>query len=130
VLVFWIGVGLIGRFTTGFVLLTEVLPKRHKAVWGTMMMVGDTAATLYITAYLAINPDATFMVWLGFAFNIISFIGIYFLTESPAWLVSVGRIQDAKRVLEKIARINGVEDFRILGLKKDQEKYDDDTKED
>jgi hypothetical protein len=79
--------------------------------------VGDSAATLYITAYVAVTQDTILMVWIGFALNIISFIGCLFMTESPAWLVSVGRTQEAKAVLEKIARINGVKDFNIVALK-------------
>ena len=75
VLVFALGVGLIGRFTTGFVLLTEILTTRHQAIVGTCLMIGDSAATLYITAYLRVGHNANFMVWVGFVLNVVSFIG-------------------------------------------------------
>ena len=108
VITFFIGVGLIGRFTTGFVLLTELTPKRHQAIVGASLMIGDSAATLYITAYLRVTQSATGMVWIGFVFNIISLIGIMFLTESPEWLVSVGRTSEGLRIMQKVAKINGV----------------------
>ena len=91
VVVYFLGLGLIGRFTTGFVLLTEVVVPRHQAMVGTVLMIGDSAATLYITLYLRFFSNANTMVWLGFAFNIIAFIGCLWMHESPGWLVSVGR---------------------------------------
>ena len=87
-------------------------------------MIGDSAATLYITLYLRFFSDANTMVWVGFAFNIIAIIGCFYLTESPSWLVSVGRKQEAKRILERIAKINGVKDFHIADLKKTEMVYE------
>lgn len=93
---FWFGVGLIGRFTTGFVLLTETLCKRHQAMIGTILMIGDSAATIYITIAMKIFHNAYVMVWLGFVFNILAFLACFMLYESPSWLVSKGRNNEAK----------------------------------
>ena len=120
---FFLGVGLIGRFTTGFVLLTEVLVKRHQALVGTLLMVGDSAATLYITLYLRFFHYANTMVWLGLIMNIVSFIGCFWIYESPSWLVSIGRTHRAKEILKKIAEMNGVKEFHIHGLKKEEKVY-------
>ena len=49
---FYLGMGLIGRFTCGFVLLTESLPKKHQMLGGSLYAIGDVTATLYITFFL------------------------------------------------------------------------------
>jgi len=49
---FYLGMGLIGRFTCGFVLLTESLPKKNQAMGGTASMIGDVIATMYISFFL------------------------------------------------------------------------------
>lgn len=109
---FYLGMGLIGRFACGFVMLTESLPKRHQALGGTAAMIGDVVATLYICFFLRyISNDAFHIIWIGFALNIVASIFGLFLVESPGWLVSAGRIEDATACLQKIAKINGVTDF-------------------
>ena len=91
IIVFYFGVALIGRFSCGFVLLTESLPETHKAVMGTALLVGDVVATLYVTFFLRyISININIIIWIGFALNIITLIASLWNVESPAWLVSVG----------------------------------------
>ena len=64
------------------------------------MMIGDVVATLYITLFLRyISPEASIILWIGFALNIIGCIMAFWLVESPAWLVSVNRKDEA---IEKV----------------------------
>ena len=75
VAVFLFGVALIGRFSTGFVLLTESMPNSHKAVAGTALLIGDVVATLYVTffiRYISINVEI--IIWVGFSLNVFSLI--------------------------------------------------------
>ena len=61
-------------------------------------MIGDCAATLYITFYLRfISKDIHPLIWVGFGLNILSVISAYWIVESPPWLVSVGEIDRAKK---------------------------------
>ena len=46
---FFLGIALIGRNFSGFVLLTESLPKHRQALIGGLLGVGDVSATLYVT---------------------------------------------------------------------------------
>ena len=111
---FYLGMGLIGRFTCGFVLLTESLAKKDQALGGTASMIGDVVATLYITFFLRyISNDAFTIIWIGFSLNIVAFIMSFWIVESPVWLVSVGRNDEAIKNLKYIAKLNGTKDFEL-----------------
>lgn len=115
---FYLGMGLIGRFTCGFVLLTESLAKKDQALGGTASMIGDVVATLYITFFLRyISNDAFTIIWIGFSLNIVAFIMSFWIVESPVWLVSVGRNDEAIKNLKYIAKLNGTKDFELLELR-------------
>lgn len=51
VFIFYLGVSLIGRWTCGFVMLTELIPEKYQTFAATALMTGDSAATLYLTFY-------------------------------------------------------------------------------
>jgi len=109
---FYLGMSLIGRYTCGFVLITECLPKKNQAMGGTISMAMDVIATWYITFFLRyISNNANTLIWIGFSLNIIAVIMGYWVVESPAWLVSVGRKEEAIKNLKFIAKINGAKDF-------------------
>jgi hypothetical protein len=86
---FYIGLGLVGRFACGFILLTEVTPSKHQAAVGTAFMTLDIMATLYVTVFLKfVSNNANYIVWIGFGMNALTVMGSYWLVESPCWLVS------------------------------------------
>ena len=94
VIIFFFGVALIGRFTTGFVLVTESLCNKHKALFGTVFLTMDVAATLYVTFYIRyISNNTQSIIWIGMALNIISLIANFWTVETPAWLLSVGDVE-------------------------------------
>lgn len=127
VVVFYMGMGLIGRFTCGFVLLTEWVPKRHQAIAGTVLTMGDSIATLYVTFFLRyISNDSNTILWIAFAVNVIAFTGSLFLYESPRWLLSQGREEEAMRVMAKVAKMNGKQWDPLTKLKPDDQGLNDD----
>lgn len=117
----FLGMGLIGRFTFGFVMLTELTPNKHQAIFGTLFCALDAAATLYITAFIAlISNNVNILVWIGFGLNILCCIGGFFLVESPAWLNTFGDKKGAIETIKYIAKFNGAEDFQIIDLKNEK----------
>ena len=54
------------------------------------------------------NRNWMFVALIGFVMQIIACIGLYFLPESPKFLIEQNRITEAKQCLEYIAKINGV----------------------
>jgi len=74
-------------------------------------MIGDTSAILYLTFYYRfISKNSYPIFWFGFALNILTFMLAFFIPESPAWLVSMKRYDEARKSLHKIAKWNGAAD--------------------
>ena len=81
-------------------------------------MIGDVVATLYVTFYLRyISNNVNSLIWVGFVLNVTAFIMTFWIQESPAWLVSVGKNAEAIRKLAFIAKMNGKKDFKVYALK-------------
>lgn len=96
IVTFYLGMGLIGRFACGFVLFTEVLPKAHQSMMGSVYHVGDIFATYYIVFFIRyISNEAKYLIWIAFSVNLAACILSIWVVESPAWLLSVGRKAEA-----------------------------------
>ena len=109
---FCLGVALIGRFTCGFVLITESAPKNKQNFVGVLFAFGDTIVTIYVTILLRFaTNDSRVIVWIGFTINILAFILVLFLTESPTWMAALGHEEHAAKAFAYIAKFNGVSDF-------------------
>jgi Na+/phosphate symporter len=73
------------------------------------MMIGDVVATLYMTFFIRyISIDASIIVYIGLSLNVLACIMAFWLVESPAWLVSVNRKEEAIEKLKYMAKFNGV----------------------
>lgn len=114
---------MIGRFTCGFVLLTELVPERYQTFVGTALMCGDSAATLYLTFYYRFISKKSYAIfWVGLFLNILTFITTLFVPESVKWLISVKQYRRAKEGLYRIAKFNGITDFQMNSFKKEEEE--------
>jgi len=112
VMCFFLGFGLIGRFACGYLLFLESIPEKQKTTLGTVFMTSDVIATLYITFFLRfISNSSADLLWIGLALNIIAVILGWWVQESPSWLVSIGRKDEALKRIEFMAKFNGVKDF-------------------
>lgn len=126
-IVFFLGFCLIGRFTCGFVLFVELLPEKNKALAGAAILIGYSISLLEVTIYYAfISQNSVPTIWFGLAFNIVTFIANFMIPESPMWLVTQGRYEDARKGLKRIAAWNRVaepefdpfvEELKALGIK-------------
>mmetsp|Transcript_33699 Transcript_33699/g.41553 ORF Transcript_33699/g.41553 Transcript_33699/m.41553 type:complete len:122 (-) Transcript_33699:812-1177(-) len=115
---FFLGFGLIGRFACGFLLFCESVPEKLQSTLGTLFMTADVVATLYVTFFLRfVSSTASDLIWVGFALNIVACILGFFCVESPSWLVSIGRKDEAIKRLSYMAKMNGVKDFSIHDLR-------------
>jgi MFS transporter, SP family, arabinose:H+ symporter len=106
---FLLGVAIGIAAVTAPLYIAEVAPSKYR---GAMVAMYQFAITLgivcaYFINYLMVDDKA----WRGMFASasipaIILTLGVFFLPESPRWLVSVGRDKDANDCLEKLGRID------------------------
>ncbi|MEO7048282.1 MAG: sugar porter family MFS transporter [Ferruginibacter sp.] len=88
--------------------IAEISPARHRGSLVTINQLMITVGILisYLSDYWIANDDDPFswrlMFYIGFIPGLMLFIGMFFLPETPRWLIRKGRYEEGKKVLSKI----------------------------
>jgi MFS transporter, SP family, galactose:H+ symporter len=88
--------------------IAEISPARNRGALVTINQLMITVGILvsYITDYWIANDADPFswrlMFHLGFIPGLMLFIGMFFLPETPRWLISRGRYDDGAKVLKRV----------------------------
>lgn len=110
VLSWWLlGIAAIANFTVAFVWTIELGSGKWKVILGmTMQFTWPFARGLAVAAAF-IWPNWSTMLQIVSGPCIFAPILLYFLPESPRWLIAQGRISEAKAILLTGAKRNGIE---------------------
>ncbi len=106
--------------------ISEISPSKIRgtlvSMFQLLITVGILAAYLSDTALADnSNPESWRpMLWVGVFPALILFIGMFFLPETPRWLMSKGREEDSRKVLARIEKPEYI-DGTISGMKMDIE---------
>jgi SP family myo-inositol transporter-like MFS transporter 13 len=112
---YWLTIGsifVIGMITTvrigiGYNYMQELVPDKFKTRYSTIWMVQEGCISLYAVLYFGIlNKHWFYFVAIGYLFNVAAIPMVYFLPESPPWLVKKGEFARAQESLESIAAFN------------------------
>lgn len=98
------GFGVVGMTITAMVYISEMMPSEHRGKYQALTIACGTAFTP-LTAILAnkiLGMGTQYWHWL-FIISAATFvmipIGLIYLKESPRWLVSKGRVQEAENIV-------------------------------
>ena len=95
------------RINVGYVYLMELMPAKVQttvtSLWSAMETTIYIIATIY---YWKISKQWIWFSLIGFVWNIISAALTFWVPESPRFLLSIGKTDEAKVSLEKIASWN------------------------
>ena len=108
-IMFFFGVASVGRATNSFLYMSEVLPQNRKVLMATMLqvLVGCVPAvgSVYFTR---ISKDWLWLeIWAG-CLTVACLLATFAMPESPKYLISKRRYNDARVAVSYIARFNGV----------------------
>ncbi|GAB1603028.1 organic cation transporter protein-like, partial [Argonauta hians] len=103
-----------GTFVTVFVLAMEIIPSTYGTVVGvcTHIMFSIGQIVVITMAYFTREWHLLSLVVAATCFLYLFFL--FFMDESPRWLISKGKQEKAEDILRKIAKKNGTEYYSVL----------------
>ncbi|CAG7832512.1 unnamed protein product, partial [Allacma fusca] len=105
---FVIGFSIATYMVVGAIYPMEFFTPKYRSLSGTIGPWGEGVMLLALLAYLF--PDWKTLSWISSLPMILVFISLPFLPESPRWLLRQGKVKEAKKVFDQIARWNGCEE--------------------
>ena len=91
-----------------YMLAMELAPERHEEYIGSYMLSLDSVSMIASAIFLLfISRNTAIFQYVGFGFTVLCFVLMFIVSESPKFLHSSGRFDEAREVLLKIARVNG-----------------------
>ncbi|TNV72651.1 hypothetical protein FGO68_gene4741 [Halteria grandinella] len=107
--VFLIGFSVTGKQYVGWNYLLEMQPKSKSVVIGTACFIAEGFVFIAITIFFKwICKQWHYVLLPTVLFGMLGSVFLYLQPESPKWLVSVGKYQEARKSLNKIAEVNGL----------------------
>lgn len=72
-------------------------------------MIAEGSTVLFWVVYLVwISRNCVWFIWAICAINVIAFIGTIFVYESPRYLFGMEKYDEARNILAKYAKFNGI----------------------
>jgi MFS transporter, putative metabolite:H+ symporter len=104
---FFTGIGVASLVIIAVPYLAEMLPKETRGRWQAFSIALGCVAIPFLgiacKLVLPLSPEAWRLIYISGGLGLVAFLfGIFWLKESPRWLVSKGRIAEAEKVLEEI----------------------------
>ncbi len=125
---FFFGFFQCGRSTVGFVFMLEFVPRKYQAAVSTIAWSFVAVAIMFSGFYFLVISDN--WIWLqviGASMTLIVVICLIFIPESPKYLVTKKKYDQARANLQTIAKVNGKTDVSF-DFKFDKEVFDARTK--
>lgn len=92
-------------FTISFVLLLEITGPKHRVTAGNITAYSFSIGQMIIVGLAYYFKDWRKVQWVLALYILPFFIYYWLVPESPRWLLSVGKVDEARRVLVKITRV-------------------------
>jgi hypothetical protein len=98
-----------GRTTLGFLYAIEFLTPEWHTIFGTVILFFDSLTMVVITTYYwAISNQYFYVTIIGPFIGLVGLIGmVFYLPESPLWLLKTNKIEEARLGITRIIRMNG-----------------------
>jgi MFS family permease len=112
-IMFFLGLTGVGRMSVSILYLMEFIPNNNKPFCGTSVVLNNAATYLYCAIYFwQISPQWKWLECFASGMTLFCAIGVLLLPESPKFLITLKRFDEARRSLSYIAKINGCGTFK------------------
>jgi hypothetical protein len=111
-LIFFFGTGGVGRCAISYLYMQEFLPANKQTLVGTILHLNNGFVSIYTVIYYWFISSYWIPIQVfGGVLSAISIIGVALLPESPKFLVTKKRYDEARAAINVIARVNKKEEF-------------------
>ncbi|CAF2085853.1 unnamed protein product [Rotaria magnacalcarata] len=97
-----------------FVLLMELASSSHRTLAGNSALISYTFGEIVVTLFAYLSRNWLTLKWLNSAYFALLMFYLYFVPESPYWLLSMKEFDKLEACLRKIAKTNGRADSEWL----------------
>lgn len=107
--IMWLCFGMFSSIRTnlGYPYLMELLPKKYQTLVTTIWSIQEALIYVLATTYFwKISKHWFYFVLVGLIYNVSCIFLLYFIPESPRYLVNAGKLEQARKAFEKIAMFN------------------------
>lgn len=112
VIMFFMGLSGVGRMSLCILFLMELIPNNNKPFCGTTVVLNNAATYLYCAIYFwQISIEWKWLECFATGITLICAIGALFLPESPKFLITQKKYNEARKSLSYISKFNGVGNF-------------------
>ncbi|CDW91268.1 organic cation [Stylonychia lemnae] len=114
---FCVGTASTIRTSVGYVYGLEFIESTKQNIAGTLLKTFDVTTPIFFAIlFMSVSNNWRYYYYCGLALSLTAWLGSFLLPESPSLLISQQRFQEAREVITKIARVNGVKNFRFTQL--------------
>lgn len=111
-LIFVFGMGGVGRSSISYLFMQEFLPQDKQTLVGTILQLNNGFVAVYTVLYYWFISNYWIPIQaFGAALTAVSMVGVYFLPESPKFLLTMKRYDEARAAINTIARVNNKKEF-------------------
>ena len=101
-------------WVVGYVFCFELMPNDSKSTVGSLIsMIDGTTYLLLVIYFWKISKQWFWIILIGYIYNVLGAVLCWWLPESPAFLFSLNRYEEAAEVFAKIALVNKKENFKV-----------------
>ncbi|KAJ6646134.1 Organic cation transporter protein, partial [Pseudolycoriella hygida] len=110
----FLGIGSYGRFSTGMLLLFELVGPSYRASISIACEIGWSLSVLLLPIANYFIPHFRYMQLIVFGYELIFLIWLWRLPESPRWLITHDKFDEAAELITKTAKsLNKLSDVEI-----------------
>jgi hypothetical protein len=103
-LIFILGMMAPGKFMVGFVFAGEMFSEKYRSTIGSIILFSDSATMIFLPLYFRlISKNWLYFQLFYLILSIFSTLALFWMPESPKYLLGKGDIEKARASFEKIA---------------------------